>query len=248
MIASGLTGKFWARAIFYAADISNMQFRTDLKMSPHEALHGTKPDVSKCQPFGIECFMYVRDDQRQNRKFDARGEAAIFCGRSTMDNRSSYVLYVPGRSRPTFVSTNNVTFGNRCPMAKDSPDLIDNGDTVLDFPPEANVSDINVSSVDSILDQTETHYILRMTDDSVKSMAKTLFEASFVRAQNASWSQKNAKIINQLYFLQEINTLASDSFFDAECISLTRLKIVDPTSHVDALPESDAKRWQEAYD
>ena len=35
MIASGLTGKFWARAIFYAADISNIQYRPDLKMSPH---------------------------------------------------------------------------------------------------------------------------------------------------------------------------------------------------------------------
>ena len=76
-----------------------------------------------------------------------------------MDNRSSYVLYVPGRSRPTFVSTNNVTFGNRCPMAKDSPDFIDNGETVMDFPPEANIFDISSSSVDSILDQTETHII-----------------------------------------------------------------------------------------
>ena len=55
MIASGLTGKFWARAIFYAADILNIQYRADLKMSPHESLFGTKPDVSKCQPFGVEC-------------------------------------------------------------------------------------------------------------------------------------------------------------------------------------------------
>ena len=31
MIASCLTGKFWARAIFYAADILNLQYRTDLK-------------------------------------------------------------------------------------------------------------------------------------------------------------------------------------------------------------------------
>ena len=52
MIASGLTGKFWSRAIFYAADISNIQYRPDLKMSPFEFLYGTKPDVSKRQPFG----------------------------------------------------------------------------------------------------------------------------------------------------------------------------------------------------
>jgi hypothetical protein len=35
-----------------------------------------------------------------------------------MDNRSNDVLYVPGRQ--TFVSTNNVVFGNKWPMTKDS--------------------------------------------------------------------------------------------------------------------------------
>ncbi len=77
MIASGLTGKFWALAIFYAADILNLQYLADLKMSPQECLFRTKPDVSKCQPFGVECWIYVREEQRQDRKFDARGEPGI---------------------------------------------------------------------------------------------------------------------------------------------------------------------------
>ena len=98
MIASGLTGKFWARAIFYAADISNIQYRPDLKMSPYESLYGTKPDVSKCQPFGIECRLYVRADHRQDRKFDDRGEPAIYCGRSTMDK--SLVMFCMSWSPP----------------------------------------------------------------------------------------------------------------------------------------------------
>ncbi len=55
MIASGLTCKFWARAIFYAADISNIQYKSDLKMSPHQSLLGTKSDVSKYQQIGVEC-------------------------------------------------------------------------------------------------------------------------------------------------------------------------------------------------
>ena len=55
-------------------------------------------------------------------------------------------------------------------MAKDSPDFIDNKEVDLDFPPEANTSDINSSSVETILDQTETHYILQMTDDSDHAM------------------------------------------------------------------------------
>ncbi len=72
-----------------------------------------------------------------------------------MDNRSNYVLYVPDLK--TFVSTNNVVFGNKCPMAQDSPNVTENGDVMFDFPPEAHVSEITSSSVDAILDQTSAH-------------------------------------------------------------------------------------------
>ncbi len=78
----------------------------------------------------------MREEQRQDRKFDARGEPAIYCGHSTMDNRSSYVLYMPNGARPTFVTSYNVVFGNKCPMAKDSPDVSDNEKVALDFRPE----------------------------------------------------------------------------------------------------------------
>ena len=47
-------------------------------------------------------------------------------------------------------------------MAKDSPNVIDNGKVALDFPPEAHSSEISSLGVDAILDQTDTHYILRM--------------------------------------------------------------------------------------
>ena len=106
----------------------------------------------------------------------------------------------------------------------------------MDFPPEANIFDIGSSSVDSILDQTETHYILRMTNDSIRSMAKPVFEASFVRAQNSSWSQKSAEIMNQILFLQEVHAITSDSFFNAESVHFTdAAKYVDPTSYADAM-------------
>ena len=41
------------------------------------------------------------------------------------------------------------------------------------------MSEINSSSVDAILDQTDTHYILHMNNNSVKSMNKSVFESSF---------------------------------------------------------------------
>jgi hypothetical protein len=57
MVASGLAGRSWARAIAYAADISNVHFEADLKMSLFEALHKQKPNLSHFQPFGVECWV-----------------------------------------------------------------------------------------------------------------------------------------------------------------------------------------------
>ena len=86
-----------------------------------------------------------------------------------------------------------------------------------------------------------------MTDDSVKSMAKPVFEASFVRAQNGSWSQKKAKIMNQIFFLQEVSVFASESFFNAESVHFTgTAKYVDPFNHSDAVSRPDAQQWKEA--
>ncbi len=57
MVASGLSGRYWDRAIAYAAAISNVQYQADLKMSPFEALHKQKPNLSHFQPFGVECWV-----------------------------------------------------------------------------------------------------------------------------------------------------------------------------------------------
>jgi hypothetical protein len=160
-----------------------------------------------------------------------------------MDNRSSHVLYMPDRASqpsPTLVSSNNVVFGNKCPRARDIPKIIDNGEVALEFPPEANVADFNSLSVGSILDQTDTHYILQMTNTSVRSMAKPLIISSFVRAQNAMRSQKNAEIVNQILFLEEIHSFSSDSFFNAESVHFT-------ASYDDAMSRPDTKVWKEAF-
>jgi hypothetical protein len=70
-------------------------------------------------------------------------------------------------------------------LAKDDPNVINNGVVALDFTPEVDVPDINFLGVGSILVQTDTHYILRMTNTLVKSMVKPMSIYSFVvRAQN----------------------------------------------------------------
>ena len=80
-------------------------------------------------------------------------------------------------------------------------------------------------------------------------MNKSVFESSFIRAQNEKWTQKNADIFNQILVLQETNAFNSDSFFDAESVHFTdTTKYVDPTSFADAMSRPDAKLWREAFD
>jgi hypothetical protein len=79
-------------------------------------------------------------------------------------------------------------------------------------------------------------------------MTKPLFVSSFVRAQNATWSQKNAEIMNQILFLEEAHSFSSDSFFNAESVHFTAsTKYVDPVGYDDAMCRPDIKLWKEAF-
>ncbi len=102
-------------------------------------------------------------------------------------------------------------------MAKDALNVIANDEVAFDFPPVAHASEINSSSVEAIYDQpeTDTHYILHMIDNTVKSMNTSVFESSFFHAQNDNLTQKKADILNQILFLQvqEVNVVDSNLFF-----------------------------------
>ena len=166
-----------------------------------------------------------------------------------MDNKSSYVLYVPSRSSSTFVCTNNVVFGTKCPRAKDTPDFIDDGEIAFDFPIEANDSEINSANVNAIMDQSDTHYILQMTDHSVKSVNKSRFISTFIRAENNTYTAKGAQFMNRLLQLDELSSFKPSSFFDGESVHYTdSAKFVDPKDYADAMSRPDAKQWQEAFD
>jgi hypothetical protein len=85
-----------------------------------------------------------------------------------------------------------------------------------------------------------------MSNDLVKSRPKPLFISSFVRAQNASWTQTNAYIMNQIFFLEDIHLFSSDLFFDAQAVHFTSTtKYVDPISTWDTMSRPDAKDWRE---
>ena len=117
MIASGLVGRFWSQAVFYSTDLHNVQYSAQTKTSPHVLMFGEKPDLSSWQPFGVECWIHLRPDQRTESKFGARGEPAIYVGNGTSQNRKCFVVWAFKRGPSTLVSTTNLVFGDRCPHA-----------------------------------------------------------------------------------------------------------------------------------
>jgi hypothetical protein len=160
MVASGLSGRYWARAITYAADISNVQYRADLnflKMSQFEALHKQKPNLSHFQPFGVECWVYVRPEQRNDRKFDARRVQRIFVGRATSDNRPASVIHIPskGTTSRAFVVTNNVVFGHKYPLATVHTSQSSGG--VIDYIPQFAAAELVPGNVLAVNKVFNTH-------------------------------------------------------------------------------------------
>ena len=119
LVGSGLDGRFWYLALQYATRIHNIQFSPLIDSSPYLILFGSKPDVTRDQPFGVEAWIHLRPDQRRDSKFGARGESCIFVGYPT--HQAGFLVWCPSRGLNTVVSTTNVVFGTRFPQAKAQP-------------------------------------------------------------------------------------------------------------------------------
>ena len=248
MIASGLAGRYWARAITYAADVSNVQYRADLKMSPFEALHKQKPNLSHFQPFGVECWVYIRPEQRNDRKFDARGVPGIFVGRATSENKSASVIHIPskGTTSRAFVVTNNVIFGHKYPLA--SVDRTQSSGGVIDsIPQSASAAELipgNVSAVDKVL---KTHLVVRLQDSSLRTVSHRQFYAYLIDAQDSQFTQQYLNLLDAHTLFEDLSGFEDFEIESDVCFSADfKQKLVDPKNHADAMARSDAAAWKEA--
>jgi hypothetical protein len=119
--------------MFYAADILNVQYRTNLKTSPHQESFGTRPECVRPLEWNAgymfeQISVRIANSMLKGKlQYNVSGDQRWTTGLVY----ELYVLYVPGRLQSTFVSTNNVVC-NKCGMAKDSPNIIDNGEVALE--------------------------------------------------------------------------------------------------------------------
>ena len=64
-------------------------------------IYGRKPNLTHFQPFGIECWIYVRTVQRKDRTLDSRGEPAIYLGRGIVDKMWCHVCHAFNKGAPS---------------------------------------------------------------------------------------------------------------------------------------------------
>jgi hypothetical protein len=95
IIDSGLPPEFWedaAKAFVYAA---NRGYKPSLGMSPFEAWHKKKPDVSHLRVFGSLAFMYIHPDTIGWHKVMAKAKEGILIGYEG----PGYRVYMPEENR-----------------------------------------------------------------------------------------------------------------------------------------------------
>jgi len=149
LLASGLDRCWWHHAVMYQTYLQNIKYSSVTCSSPHVLVYGTKPDVSALQEFGVEAWVHRREDQRQDAKFDARGEHVIFVGYPT--NQQGYLLWCPGRGPKKVVTSNHVVFGSVCPRSTRSPvELIDHKSTHL--PSDQSPSALTIEDLNQAVD------------------------------------------------------------------------------------------------
>ena len=123
LIESGLPKSLWPYAVQTASVIRNRCFNKRTKMTPVEALTGRRPNLSKMQKFGSECFAYKQD----KRKLDPRSEKCVFIG---YDKTSpAYLVYFPNGGKVQknrlvkFVSKTGVEQQTQTNVADEDDDL-----------------------------------------------------------------------------------------------------------------------------
>ena len=100
---AGMAKSFWPEAHEYASYTRNCSPTKALdKMTPYEAYHGQKPDLSTLRIFGSRCHVCI--PPKQHKKLDAHSVDGIWCGFE--QGTKAYKVWVP--SKHQFVTSQDV--------------------------------------------------------------------------------------------------------------------------------------------
>lgn len=105
---SGMPTSFWHYAAKQAIELHNLLPRhtNSDHMSPHEALHGTKPDFSFVRVWGCVAYCTLRNEADRDSRVAPTGVKAVHLGRDY--HRRGWLVYIPSLNRIT--TSRDITF------------------------------------------------------------------------------------------------------------------------------------------
>ena len=113
--------RFWPEACACAVYLKNRLPHSAIKgMTPYEAFHGKKPQISHLQPFGRECYVHIPKESRPSgSKLLPRSEKGIFIGYT--ESPTIYKVYLTNRCHTTTVGVKDVIFAPLKPTTSSMP-------------------------------------------------------------------------------------------------------------------------------
>ena len=89
LYGAGLPPKYWSAALLHAMYLHNRRVHVITRMTPYEAWHGHKPDLSRLRVFGSR--VSVRKTGERSAKLDLHAYHGIFIGYSATDKNIRYI-------------------------------------------------------------------------------------------------------------------------------------------------------------
>ena len=89
LYGSGLPAPFWSVALLHAVWLHNRRIHRSTMMTPYEAWHGIKPDLTKLRIFGSR--VCVKRTGKRRSKLDRHDFTGIFLGYTATDENIRYV-------------------------------------------------------------------------------------------------------------------------------------------------------------
>jgi hypothetical protein len=127
-LASNAPPELWAEAVAYATYIQNRSLSRTRDITPYEAIHGVKPDVSNLYKFGLPAFIHVPDCKRH--KWEAKAVEGIFVGCDS--NTKGFRVWIPSQ-RKVEISRNVIIIEDEAEKSEKEITLQTNRSTPFDF-------------------------------------------------------------------------------------------------------------------
>ena len=89
LYGAGLPPKYWSAALLHAMYLHNRRVHVTTRVTPYEAWHGHKPDLSRLRVFGSR--VSVKKTGERSAKLDLHAYHGIFIGYSATDKNIRYI-------------------------------------------------------------------------------------------------------------------------------------------------------------